>query len=145
MTSEENIYAYARSRVLREHADRIAGSPDGLVLAVCTAPPSPAAENALDKSFERLGFGAGACCTANLAGLSADEAFDLVEGIDPVALVVTDEATAALCAEAVGEPLPLERELRFFGRETRAFRDLNAMFGTERDRQLVWRLLKSMA
>lgn len=145
MSEGTNIYAYARERIMDEQGERITGNPSGVVLAVFTEPPGDAARNALDKSFQRLEFGAGACTFADLSGLAAGDVFDIVEGMDPLLLVATDEAAASSCADALRTPFPLERQARVSGREARAFRNLNAMFGTERDRQLVWHLLKSMA
>ena len=144
MAQEGNIYAQARNHVLQEHASRMRGSTSGLVLVVFTEPLTDVAENALEKSFEAIGFGTECTTYADLTGLSPEEAFALVEGVDPLALVATDETAAQLCAQAVRQPFPPSCKLRLFGREARAFANLNGMFGSEAGKQTVWHLLKSL-
>lgn len=144
MTSKGNIYAYAREQAFRSYSDRLSGSPEGLVLVIFTTPPTDVAKDALEKSFEAIGFGQQACAFADLSGLAPGDAFDVVEGVDPIALVAADEAAAALYAQAVRKPFPMLRPVRVFGREARAFAKLNAMFETDADKQAVWRLLKTM-
>lgn len=127
------------------HAKRIAGNAEGLVLAIHSLALSPAAKNALDRSFEALGYGASPCCYASLEGLGSDEVFDIVEGIDPIALVATDAGAAALYARAVSEEFPLGAAARVFGHAACAFQNLNDMLSTPEDKQMAWHLLKSLS
>jgi hypothetical protein len=145
MQASGNIYAHARRGVVAKHEDRLEGNPDGLVLVVFTETLEDAARNALAKSFDAIGLSAQSCLYAQVEGLSKPEMFELVEGIDPLALVACDEKAALLCAQAARQPFPLMRKVRLFGREARAFTRLNGMFKLESDRQTVWRLLKSLA
>ena len=145
MTESNNIYAYAREQIRETHAERITGNASGVALVVFTTPLNAAATNALQKSFAAIGFGADACTFADLNGLGPEDVFDVVEGIDPVVLVAADGHAATLCAQAVAQEFPLMKNARLFGREARAFEDLNSMLGCEDDRQAVWRLLKTLA
>ena len=145
MKSHGNIYAYSREAMLDAHAERLAGNDAGLVLVVYTEAPSEVAKNALDKSFAAIGYGNDVCLYANVDGLEAGNVFDLVEGIDPLGLIACDAKAAELCAQAVRQPFPPMQKMRLFGREARAFAQLNTMFDTETDRQAVWHMLKSMA
>ena len=144
MVAKGNIYAYAREQVMAQHAKRIEGSSEGLALVVFSEPLSDAARNALDKSFAAIGYDSDACTFADIGGLSADDVFDVVEGIDPLVLVATDAGAAKLYSQAVRQDFPPMRTVRVFGREARAFPKLNDMLETERDKQSVWHLLKSL-
>jgi hypothetical protein len=145
MAANANIYGYGRARAFEQHADRLEGNRDGVVLAIFTEKPSDAAKNALEKSFAAIGFDAGVCTYAQIDDLMPDEIFALVEGIDPLALVACDAKAAALYGHAVRQEFPPMRRIRVFGREARAFPQLNAMLEQEADRQAVWHLLKTMA
>ena len=129
---------------MEAHAERLSGNTAGIVLVLSTEPIAAVAESALEKGFAALGFGDGACTFAQVKGLPEGELFELVEGVDPLLLVVADADAAKLYAEAARQPLPLLGKARLFGREPRAFSHLNGMFETEADRQAVWRLLNSM-
>ena len=145
MTREGNIYAYARMHQMDVHADRVCGSKDGLVLVVFTEEPASEARNALEKSFDAIGYDARSCAYAGLAGLEPGAVFELVEGIDPLVLVACDAQAAELCAQAARQPFPALQPTRLFGRDARAFAHLNEMLSTETDRQRVWHALKSLA
>ena len=144
MKPSGDIYAFSRESILEEHAGRLEGNREGLVLVVFTEPLNDAATNALQKSFNALGYGNDANLYANIDGLSRDAVFDLVEGIDPLALVACDAKAVDLCSQAVRQPFPPMQKTRLFGREARAFAHLNTMFETEMDKQAVWHQLKSM-
>ena len=143
MDLPHDIYSVGRRATLERFAQRLEGSPSGLVLAVFTEPLDARARDALQKSFAALGYGSAACTFADAAGLDAREAFSLIEGLDPLCLVATDEAAAALCAQAARATFPFWLQTRLFGREARAFPRLNALLETEQDRQAVWRSLKT--
>jgi len=145
MTTNSNIYAFARIAAMREFSERVEGNPSGIVLVVYTEPLGEAAKNALEKSFDAIGFGKAACTFADVRDLPPDDVFTLVESLDPLALVAADGTAAQACADAARQPFPLQRKARFFGREARAFNHLNAMFETDADKQAVWHLLKTMA
>lgn len=145
MQGSGNIYAQARRSVVAKHEGRLTGNPEGLVLIVFTETLEDAAQNALVKSFDAIGLSAQSCLYAQVEGLSPQELFELLEGIDPLALIACDEQAALVCAQAARQPFPLMRKVRLFGREARAFTRLNGMFALESDRQTVWRLLKSLA
>lgn len=145
MNAQGNIYAHARDGVLAAQADRISGGETGLAMVIFTEPLTEVAENALEKSFSAIGFAPEACTYAQVEGLSPEEVFDMVEGIDPLVLVATDEMAAMLYSKAVRQDFPPLRRQRVFGREARAFPHINDMMQAEADKQTVWHLLKSLA
>ena len=145
MDSPDNIYAYARNHVRSTYAERFSGGNSALALVIFTERLSETAKNALEKSFAAIGFEADERAYVDVSGLSAEEAFDVVEGADPVALVAADETAANLYAQAVRQAFPPMRRVRVFGREARAFPHINALMQEEADKQAVWHLLKSLA
>ena len=145
MAANANIYGYGRAHTFEQYADRLEGNRDGIALAIFTEQPNDAAKNALEKSFAAIGLDAGACTYAQIDNLKPDEIFALVEGIDPLALVACDAKAAGLYGQAVRQEFPTMQRMRIFGREARAFAQLNAMLEQEADRQAVWHLLKTMA
>ena len=145
MAANANIYGYGRAHAFERYADRLEGNRDGIALVIFTEKPNDAAKNALEKSFAAIGFDAGACTFAYIDDLAPAEVFALVEGIDPLALVACDAKAAELYGQAVRQEFPPMRRMRLFGREARAFTQLNAMLEQEADRQAVWHLLKTMA
>ena len=144
MATKGDIYAFGREQAFARFAQRVTGPGDGLVVVVYTEPLDDAATNALQKSFSALGYGTRPCTFADVGGLDPQEAFSLVEGIDPLCLVASDAAAARLCARAVRADFPLMQPVRLFGRDARGFPSLNGQLETERDRQLVWHVLKSL-
>ena len=145
MAANANIYGYGRAHAFEQYSDRLEGNRDGIALVIFTEQPNDAAKNALEKSFAAIGFDAGACTYAHIDDLMPDEIFALVEGIDPLVLVACDAKAAGLYGQAVRQEFPPMRRMRLFGREARAFTQLNAMLEQEADRQAVWHLLKTMA
>ena len=145
MKTSDNIYAYTRTRLFADHPERITGGSAALALVIFAEPLSDGARNALEKSLDAIGFGPDERAYACLDGLSSEDAFDTVEGLDPLVLVAADEKAANCYAAAVRQPFPLMRQVRVFGREARAFPLLNDMVQDEADKQAVWHLLKSLA
>lgn len=144
MDLPNDIYSASRRKTLERYAERVEGNASGLVLVAYTQPLDNRARNALEKSFAALGYGNAPCTYANVNGLDARAGFSLIEGLDPLCLVATDEAAAQLCAQAARQTFPYWRQTRLFGREARAFPQLNNSLATESDRQAVWRSLKTL-
>jgi hypothetical protein len=145
MNVQDNIYAHARNQVVSTYNNRVSCDDSGLALVIYTDPLSDAARNALEKSFAAIGFDADAQAFACVKDLAAERVFDIVEGIDPLVLVASDTDSAQRYAQAVRADFPLMRKVRVFGREARAFHQLNAMMDDDADKQAVWHLLKSLA
>lgn len=70
--------------------------------------------------------------------------FLLIEGLDPLFLVVCDDAAAHQLEAAYGAELARDAANRLFGRDAVVFRNLSALMGTPRDKQRAWALLKSL-
>lgn len=144
MAANGDIYAQGREEAFARFGERLEGNRSGLVLVACTQPVSDAAREALRKSFAALDYSRDACTYARMEGLDANDAFALVEGIDPLCLIAADAQAAQICAQAARQDFPLMQPLRLFGRNARAFENINALLETEQSRQALWHLLKSL-
>ena len=112
-STRSNIYEANGSLVWDLYADYVSGSHSTLACAIGSREASEAARHALESSMAALGYG-GALAFVTLAvddiPLGDVDLFTLVEGIDPLAIVATDDAAAARLARAC--PVPLgERSL----------------------------------
>ncbi len=113
---------------------------------VATAPPSsaaadsvPAASDARATPIETADAGASA------ASLTELQLRTIVEGLDPVALVVADAAAAALLAEAYRQPVFCDHPNRLSARSVAAFSNFAALLETPEGKQRAWSLLKELA
>ena len=124
-------------------------------LALSAAPLPDVARSALEKSLAAFGFGDDACLFATLAPhnpaaeggdirLDAQALFLLVEGIDPLYVIATDEESAAALAAAYRTEFPLDAPIRAFGRPAAAFANLSALLQTDAGKQKAWQVLKSL-
>jgi len=129
------------------------GAREALICVVSAAPLGEPAHAALQSSFARLGYGTTAGTFLSLSGtepgdgvppLGEKEVFTVLEGLDPLMLLVTDAEAGAACSRAYGQELPLDRRSRLFGREARAFSSFGAMLDSPKGKQAAWALLKSL-
>ena len=147
MDSTSNIYGYSRHEMLREHGARISGSQSGLFLALCKADLVADARVALTKSAESLGFGPDGATFLAVDEpdlLSSESLMRVVEGLDPLCIVLADQQAAALFAEAYCIILPAQASFRTFGREIRLLPQLEEMMATPAGKQLAWAALKTL-
>lgn len=76
--------------------------------------------------------------------LSDADAFSVVEGLDPFALVIADAAAADACSRAYRAPIATPDKSRLLGRDVVAFADFAAMLETPQEKQRAWGLLKRL-
>ena len=141
MDSTSNIYGYSRHEMLREHGARISGSQSGLFLALCKADLVADARVALTKSAESLGFGPDGATFLAVDEpdlLSSESLMRVVEGLDPLCIVLADQQAAALFAEAYCIILPAQAS------EIRLLPQLEEMMATPAGKQLAWAALKTL-
>lgn len=143
---DSNIYTYKAASVLTAYAPFVEGTPNCMVAVIGSQPADQDVRNALSKSAERLGFGIGAC--AWITGSCADGAlgpadlWTLVEGIDPVAIVVLDGEASKLVGSAYEQELVCDAKNRVLGRNVAVFADFASMLGDADAKQRAWHLLK---
>lgn len=131
-------------------ADRLSGSADGVVGVIGEHALSPAARTAIENSARALGFGEHPCffCSLRERGaadgepLTPAELFALIEGLDPVVLVIADSPSIRAVSDAYrANVAPLARS-RVLGRTAVAFRSFESMLAAPDDKQRAWAVLK---
>lgn len=144
MSTSTNIYGQTRQSTWQRFEHALSGSSDAVILVASTRALSSQGAKALAKSFEARGYPEAAVAYARLEGLEPEDVFALVEGLDPLCLVATDQDAARAYARACRHEFPLEQATRVFGREARAFESLDELLADEAGKQRAWRLLKSI-
>lgn len=131
----------------------LSGARSALVCVLSDRPLDERSRGALNNSAEALGYGKAACAFAALRGAAGtdDEAplddqalFLMLEGLDPLCLVLADAPAAAACARAYRCEVPAGKPCRVFGRTAVAFRNFSAMLDDGQDKQVAWALLKKL-
>lgn len=77
--------------------------------------------------------------------LGAADAFAIVEGLDPLRLVIADAASAELLSLAYRCPIEVDSQLRLLGRPSVAFANFEDMLGESGEKQRAWAVLKRLS
>lgn len=136
-------------------ADERASSGLCIALAISARPLGNTARNAINKSLAALGLGSDACTYATLTPANAaveggdveldvHALFSLIEGLDPVRLIATDERVAEKLGKAYRASIACDTATRIFGRGAAVFENLEAMMETEAGKQKAWALFKTL-
>ena len=138
----------------------VTGNEANVILVIGASAPAPETQDALEKTFKALGYGRDACTYARISTnenadasanpnqpaddvlLDPQALFLLVEGLDPVCLVVCDDrAREALCA-TYRASFAADAPARIFGRPAAVFANLDALITTDNGKQKAWSILK---
>ena len=146
MNDNTDSYSYQRARAWQEHPALLSGCPNAYVLVVSASPLNDPTRTALQKSFSALGYGADPCTylVATTDQLSSDDAFALIEALDPGVLIAADRASQALIEAGYRCAFPLMAKTQVFGRPARAFDRLESLMETNEGHQQIWAALKSL-
>lgn len=166
-----NIYNINQRTAWDAFSAHLSGSDSGLLLAISASPLGEAARKALDSSAKALGYGPGACAFASILSPTAPKAAEpperdaaasldasslrlLVEGVDPLALVVADDAALKLVRQAYPDAAFSPPSMtgiqsgcslgRAFGRTVTAFESFEKMLDSAESKQAAWALLKKL-
>ncbi|CAK7027851.1 MAG: hypothetical protein PEGG_01158 [Paraeggerthella hongkongensis] len=143
-----NMYEVALDEAWELFGAHLSGARSGLVCVLSTQQLDERSRNALNSSAAALGYGRDACLFATLAPegtpLDSQALFLLIEGVDPLCLVATDEAALkALCETYRCKAVP-GKASRVFGRTCVAFRSFSRMLDDGQEKQVAWALLKKL-
>lgn len=134
--------------VLTLYGANVTGTPTSTLLVISQAALSETALSALEKSATSLEFGAAPLAVLTVEGsegsVGAEDVRTIVEGLDPVALVVADAFAAELLSAAYRIPVTLDAPNRLLGRTAVIFEDFEALMETADDKQHAWALLKKL-
>ena len=152
-SANSNMYEVSLVETWDRFGARLDGAFSCPVLIVSHAPLSGKARHALENSVEALGYGSGACAFfvtgpvaegASPNDLSDTDVFSAVEGLDPLAMVITDQASAQACARAYRCDIPVPDKSRVLGRTVIGFADFESMLASPEEKQRAWGLLKRL-
>lgn len=142
----KSTYDTTASQVFELFSDYLEGAYDNPVLVLShNGQLAQDARDALVKSAAALGFGDESCTFATLGDTFDDQAlFMLIEGIDPLVVVATDEAATELLTRTYRTTYPTDAAVRAFGRNAVVFADLQSLIATDAGKQQAWHLLKTL-
>ena len=144
MEHGNGIYDFPRINAFSRFSRHLHGAESGLIAALFPAEPSPRAQNALEKSALALGWGAEAVCYVETDGLDAQELLQIIEGIDPVAVVIASASSAqAFFAAYHLQPIGNER-FTALCREVRSIPCFEELMESPDGRQRIWAVLKTL-
>jgi hypothetical protein len=142
------MYAQVAAGIWDLFGEHLSGSADTIVCVTSFTPLGITAQNALNSSFERLGYGQDACTFIAIKKdnetLGAKELFCVVEGLDPLIHLVTDEKARIALEAAFQQTIPPMLACRVLGLETRAFQSFEDLLQTDKGKQAAWTFLKSV-
>ena len=169
-SSNSNIYTYQADAAWARHAEHLAGARQGLVAVVGTRMPSEAVQNALEASFQRLGYGADPCTWMALEGVSGAavgvrgdeiagetvaagtpaaalttaELYGLLEALDPLVLVATDAAAGRALGAVYRAEFKAMAHCRALGRSVVVLPRPDELLASREGKQRLWTLLKQL-
>lgn len=166
-----NIYTYNVERALDAYSPFIDGNADALVCVVSTNSVSENAKSALEATCVKLNFGQNRIawvCLGPISGdakaesrsplngdlddvaenadagieLSAHDLYQIIESLDPAAIITTDANSSSAFGIAYGCAIETDRHNRVLCRNVIAFKDFESMLDTPDAKQRAWHLLK---
>ena len=148
MPVEGNIYAYTRETTTKRFAAHIEGPTSAFFLVVAEKGLGKASQEALDKSARALGWNEG----ATFAWIQDDEGntlsqadlFEVVEGLDPLCVVLVSKPVRELAMASFRCDIPALGRFRLFGREACAFDNLESLLASDTGKQTAWALLRAL-
>lgn len=147
--AKSNMYEVNATSTLEVYGDFIHAAGESLIIVISTRALSSDAQTALESSVFALGYGKNAATYAvtTLGGggaLGAADLANVVEGLDPLALIVADGQAAELLSRAYRARVAPDGAARVMGRTVIAFRNFEDMLGSSAEKQRAWALLKKL-
>lgn len=139
-----NIYEVNATSVLAVYGDAISATGSEVLLTLSWEALAPTTSAALEKTAAALGYPARSLAFATVGQLGANDLMSVVEGLDPIAMVVADARAAALLGEAYRRGVELDARSRLMGRTVVAFRELDALMESSDGKQKAWAQLKKL-
>lgn len=151
ISARSNIYEATAEGVIEVFESFVAPpSRDGGCLAVAASEHqlSETAANAIEKSLDSLGYGVGRCAfvsrNADGLALGGGELTTIIEGLDPLCLVVADGDCASALEQGYHTALERDKANRLLGRPCIVFRSFEPLLETADGKQKAWALLKQL-
>lgn len=148
MTSSTNPYEQARAETLAPYEAFVNNSCPGIFAVIATFPETSAAptlRTALVASAERFGFSSDDITwiwREAATKLEDKELVALIEALDPLVLIICDQASVEACSRAYRTHLPLNCASSLLIRPCACFTDLTGLLETPKGKQHAWHTLK---
>ena len=150
-SANSNMYEVSLTEAWDRYGARLDGAFECPALVVSSTILPDQAKNALSSSSEALGYGKAACTfigaiaePAAADSLTDADLFSVIEGLDPLVLIIADEEAASACSRAYRNDVVVPDKGRLLGRDVVGFKNFAAMLETPQDKQRAWGLLKRL-
>ena len=142
MNTIEPTYGINLNETWAHYSQCLSGNKEALILVISTQSLSSDAKFACTASFQKLGWGDSPCIWCTWNKNNPADLFSLVEGIDPVLLILCDKAAKeeiAISYRCTIDPL---KQSRVFGRNCIAFDSMENLLLKPTDKLKIWHLFK---
>lgn len=150
-SENQSVYERQREAECSALASYFQGNVNALFCVVSQEAPSEQARKAIEATATRAGIAASDIFWIALRGvaqpaeeLDAPSLLHLIEAIDPLCLVVTEQVSARTLSLAYNQPIKLDCCDGVLGRPCCAFVDFERLLQTDERKQRAWTLLKEM-
>ena len=140
--AKSNIYLDVKLKSLADFDAAIDGNIGAEVCVVSCGALLEHARSALDAACVRIDMPNP--MYLDVSSLTPADTFKVIEGLDPMAVVIADDAAAALLSQAYRSEVRPDTHGRLFGRSYVAFTSFEADLAEERSKQHDWALLKTL-
>ncbi len=148
--TKRDLYGIASLEISDLFADHLEGDPWMPFFILSSAPTPSITKNAIEKSAAALGYPEPSClyCTLQpeIQGSSLDSSalWLLMEGIDPLQIIVTDDNAITLLEKTYRTTFSRNSSGRIFGRNAALFSDLTTLIEDDAGKRQAWELFKSL-
>lgn len=141
-SAEPSLYERQRLAECAPYQASFEGSINATFCVVSHETIQDSCRNALVATACRGGFSETDIIWITGKNLDADNLFTLVESVDPLCVVVLDQASATHLSRAYNKPIKLECVESLLGRPCCCFVDFARMLQIDQRKQQAWALLK---
>lgn len=155
MISQSSLYETVRTATCETFPGYISESKNAAWLIVSHHPLGDHAIQALQASAQTLGINLDDLTYVTLTtphrdtdeqGNSAHtQLLNLIESLDPLALIITDHASVVCASRAYNMPLALETVEHLLGRPCCCFEDFEKLLKTDAGKRTAWKCLKNLS
>lgn len=144
-----NMYTTTLDETWELFSAHLQGAHNALICVLSDSELEQASKEALNKAAVALGYGKNACTFAHAhsaEGMALDEQalFLLIEGLDPLCLVIADQKADLVFTSAYRCSSTTHSPNRAFGRTYVSFDSFSNMLQDDQDKQKAWALLKKL-
>ena len=133
---------------MRRYGTHLEGPASAFFLVLSNTELGTQEKDAIDKSAKALGWADGPSYVPVKNGdenaLSPADVFEIVEGLDPICIVIVGNEAREIAGQAFRCEVPAQGRFRLFGRDACAFNNLANLLESEAGKKTVWALLRGL-